>query len=255
MNKKTSLGIGFILVVIIAYQAYLLYKKDNSDIQNSSLNKEAKVDEPKININISPKKSTPKVSTPTSTLQNSNQKSNLNNLSNDEEKIRESFENLLQTIFSSKEIQEGLAEFKTQAQEGFKQMQKELQNLPQQLDKLSTELKDDPIFSQLFENIKNITAKELKDKGDYYYTKLTLTNPKNSKVDINADDKFLTIKITEKTIEKINNNGTIATNESIKETKTLISIPNDALIEKLQSTYKDGVIEIKIPKITKGQKI
>jgi len=242
MNKNLVIGIGFILVGIIAYQGYLLYKKDHPNFQISSIAKEAKVDEPKISVHITPQKG----SNPTPN-QNMQTPSPQSNLSSDEEKIKKSFENLLQSIFNSKEVQEGLAEFKTQAQEGFKQLQKELQNLPKQLDNLSNELKDDPIFSQLFENIKNISASKLEDKGSYYYTKIKLANPKNSKVDINADDKFLTIKIS----QSIESNGTIST----KEEKRLISIPDDAFIQKLQSSYKNGLLEIKIPKIKNGQKI
>ena len=242
MNKNLVIGIGFILVGIIAYQGYLLYKKDHPDFKINSIAKKTEVDEPKISVHIAPQKS----SHPTSN-QNMQTPSSQSNLSSDEERIKKSFENLLQSIFSSKEVQEGLAEFKSQAQEGFKQLQKELQNLPKQLDNLSNELKDDPIFSQLFENIKNITASKLEDRGDYYYTKLTLPNPKNSKVDINADERFLTIKIS----QKRESNSTIST----KETKTLISIPDDALVQKLQSSYKNGIIEIKIPKIKNGQKI
>jgi HSP20 family molecular chaperone IbpA len=244
MNKNLTIGIGFVLVGIIAYQGYLLYKKDHPNFQITNAVSKKAVDEPKISVHIEPKKSINQTPKQNSTPQISNSQSNLNS---DEERIKKSFQNLLQSIFASKEVQEGLAEFKSQAQEGFKQMQKELQNLPKQLDNISSELKDDPIFSQFFDNIKNITASKLEDKGDYYYTKLTLPDPKNSKVDINADDKFLTIKISQKT----ESNSTIST----KETKTLISIPNDALVQKLQSSYKNGIIEIKIPKIKNGQKI
>ncbi|RUM67203.1 MAG: hypothetical protein DSZ06_01715 [Sulfurospirillum sp.] len=250
MNKNLVIGIGFILVGIIAYQGYLLYKKDHPDLEISSIEKKTEVQKPKISVNIAPKKSPH----PTSN-QNIQTSSLQSNLSSDEEKIKKSFENLLQSIFSSKEVQEGLAEFKIQAQEGFKQLQKELQNLPKQLDNLSNELKDDPIFSQFFQNIKNLTAKELEDKGDYYYTKFTLLDPKNSEVNIDADEKFLNISITTKIKQQIEINGTITTKESTQQTKTIISIPKDALVEKLQTSYKNGLLEIKIPKITQGQKV
>jgi HSP20 family molecular chaperone IbpA len=248
-NKNITLGIGFILVAIIAYQGYLLYQKENPTTQKVTKKEIIKKDEPEINIKIGSAKSP-----------RNNPAQHLSNLSEDErikldqKRIEESIQDLFKTIFASKEVQDGLREFKAQAQTGLQELQKELQNLPKQLDQLSNQMQDDPFLSQLFEGLKGISGSSLEDRGDYYYTQIKLVDGKNSKIDISTNDNLLTISIGKKEQKTTKSkNGTI-TQTSLSSSKNIIALPQDALIEKLQTNYKDDILEITIPKIKASSK-
>jgi HSP20 family molecular chaperone IbpA len=245
-NKNIILSIGFILLLVIAYQAYLLYQV-NHPISNEKI-KEIKMknDEPQVTLNIG--KTSSKNTRSISTLTQEQQ------IELDQKRIENSIQDLFKSIFASKEVQDGLTQFKAQAQMGLQELQKELQNLPKELDKLSLEMKDDPILSQLFQSLKGIKGGVFEDRGDYYFTKITLVDGKNSKVDISTDEHFLTILITNKKnqIKKMNN-STISQSSS-SSSKNIIALPNDALVEKLQTKYENGILEITIPKIKASTK-
>ncbi len=258
MNKNITIGIGFILVAIIAYQGYLLYQKGHPDAKLPSFTKEIKKDEPQINISVGSKNHQKTTRSNNTNIQakatpNNNQiTSNLTpkeRMELDKQRIQHSLQDLIKSIFASKEVQDGLKEFKTQAEIGFKELQKELNELPKQLDNLSAQVGDDPFLSELFTGLKNIQASQFEDRGDYYYKELKLPDGKDSKVDISSDNGFLTITVSsKKSSTKTTKNGQISQSSS-SNFKTIMALPNDALVEKIDTEYKDGVLQIKIPKV------
>jgi len=245
-NKNITLGIGFILVAIIAYQGYLLYQKENptKETVTTTTTKIVKKDEPEVNINIGTAK--------TSRNSTTNQVSNLSQQERtdlDQKRIEDSIQDLFKSIFASKDVQDGLSEFKAQAQSGFAQIQKELENLPQQLDNLSNQMQGDPFLGQLFEGLKGLQGTSLEDKGSHYYTQIKLPDGKNSKIDISTNDNFLTISVGTKEQKTTKSQNSTITQLSSSSSKNIIALPADALVEKLQTTYKDDILEITIPKI------
>jgi HSP20 family molecular chaperone IbpA len=248
-NKNITLGIGFILVAIIAYQGYLLYQKENPTSQIATKTKIIKKDEPEVTINIASKKTARNSTTNQLSSLTQQDRSNL-----DQKRIEDSIQDLFKSIFASKDVQDGLSEFKAQAQTGLAEIQKELENLPKQLDNLSNQMKDDPFLSQLFEGLKGISGSRLEDRGDHYYTQIKLVDGKNSKIDISTNDNLLTISVGKKEQKTTKSaNGTI-TQQSFSNSKNIIALPQDALVEKLQTNYKDDILEITIPKIKASSK-
>jgi len=248
MNKNITIGIGFILVAIIAYQGYLLSQKDKITINSNSVKKVVKKDEkPQINIK----------------FDNQQQKTNIQQSQNsinsfgidkdDQKKIMKNFKNLINSIFASKDVQNALTEFKAQATMGINELQKQLQDMPKQLDNLSTELSDDPFFGELLKNLKTIDTKSFKEENGKYIT--TLDIPKDAKVDINVKDNLLTITST-KTKKTINSsqNKTIQSNSS-QSSQIALPIPPDSLVQKMKTEYKNGKLTIIIPKIGKKSSI
>ncbi len=251
MKKNVVLSIGFVLVAIIAYQAYLLYQKDHPATTLLPTHNK-KVGQPQITVEITPP--TPTIPSSGSALQSSSHLSanpTQNQIDEDMKKVQQSLQDLFKTILSTKEVQEGLAEFKSQAQEGFKQMQQELQTLPQQLDNLTQQMQGDPFFGEIFQNLKTITAESFIDRGDYYLAAIPLKDGKDAKVNIKRQDHFLSISISSKYQSHTQSTNSTIHTQSSQSSHTLLHIPKDAQIEKIQTDYEDknATLFIKIPKI------
>jgi len=249
MNKNIILGVGFVLVAIIGYQGYLLNQKDVAKTDTIIEKKIVKKDAPEININID---KTPDTKNPRATTQTppTSHLTDKERHKQDQENIEKSIQDVFKSIFASKEVQDGISQFKQQAQEGMKELQKELENLPSKIDGLQSELKDDPFFSQILGQLKGFGGKQLEDKGDYYYLKTAIAGGKESKVDIKTKGNFLTIMISAKESKTTTTNNTTMSHSSSHSSKNVLLLPADALVEKLQTKYENGVLEITIPKLT-----
>ncbi len=249
MNKNLIYFIITILVATIAFQSYLLYKKDNQAQNDLNITKEIiKKDEPKITINIDKtplivekKEEKPDPHEEVNNLTSKQKESNDSLPSFNPEQIEKDITKIFTDIFGSKEMQEGLKQFKEQAEEGIKQLQEGLQKLPQEFDKLSDELKKDPFFSQLIDGLKHTRELKLEDLGDNYYLKTEVPGGKESTIDIKTKNSILTIVI----VQKEESNTTIE-DRRIQE---IVLLPEDAFIDHLKTNYENGILEITIPKI------
>ncbi len=246
MNKNIILGVGFVLLAIIGYQGYLLSQKDTSSDKKVIEKKIVKKDAPEININID---KTPAKAQSTQTPATANLTAQ-ERQKVDQENIEKSIQDVFKSIFASKEVQDGLTQFKQQAQEGMKQLQSELQDLPSKIDGLQSQLKDDPFFSQILGQLKGFGGKQLEDKGDYYYLKTPVIGGKDSKIDIQTKGNFLTIMIEDKKNKTTTANHTTTSQSTSSSSKNVLLLPADALVEKLQTHYENGILEITIPKLT-----
>ncbi len=249
MNKNLIYFIITILVATIAFQSYLLYKRDNSSQNDLNITKEIiKKDEPKITINIDKtplimEKKEKRTHTPDIANNLTQEKKELNNSipSFNPEQIEKDISKVFTNIFGSKEMQEGVKQFKEQAEEGIKQLQQELQKLPQEFDKLSKELKNDPFFSQLLDGLKQTRELKLEDLGNSYYLKTEVPGGKDSTIDIKTKNNILTIII----IQKEESNTTI----SQRRSQEVVLLPEDAFVDHLKTNYENGILEVTIPKI------
>ncbi len=250
MNKNIILGVGFILLAIIGYQGYLLSQKDISTDDKIIEKKIVKKDAPEITINID-KTPQPKTARSTTTTQspNSTQLTQEQRRIQDQENIEKSIQNVFKSIFASQEVQEGLQQFKQQAQQGMQELQKELESLPSKIENLQSQLKDDPFFSQILGQLKGFGGKQFEDKGDYYYFKTAVIGGKEAKIDIHTEGNFLTIMIEDKKETTTNNNQTVSQSRH-NRSKNVLLLPADALVQKLQTHYNNGLLEVTIPKIT-----
>ncbi len=237
MKKNIIIVIGFILVAIIGYQAYLLNKSSNTP------QLQAKKEQPQITVNI--KKGIKTVDEPTKQV-------NLNpNDMFDEELIKEDLNRLFKNIFGNPKLQEGikegLKEAELQLQEGIKEMEKGFGDLNLELEKLS---QSDPFFKDLFSTLANKNQLEFTDRGEDYYLSLEVAGGADSKIDIKAKDGFLNILISQNIEKTEQTNDSISHSKSIKEHKSTLFIPSDALIDKLKTEYKNNTLVIIIPKIS-----
>jgi len=247
-NQKLILSIGFVLLAIIGYQGYLLYQKDAPEKDAIIEKKIVKKDAPEITINIdkNPTKKTTKAANNAPAVSSLTPEERRQQ---DQENIEKSIQDVFKNIFASKEVQDGITQFKQQAQQGMQELQKELETLPGKIDGLQSQLKDDPFFSQVLGQLKGFGGKQLEDKGDYYYLKIDVAGGKEAKVDIQTKGNFLTIMISAKDASTTKKGNSTIQQSSSSNSKNVLMLPADALVEKLQTNYKDNILEITIPKV------
>ncbi len=243
MTKNIVIIVGFILVGVIAYQAYLLDKNSTTPLL------QAKKEQPEISIDIekiSIEKEIKELNKPS--MQTSQTKFNPDEMF-DEELIKEDLNRLFKNIFENPKLQEGikdgLKEAEAQLQEGIKEMEKGFGDLSLELEKLSY---DDPFFKDLFSTLTNKNQLHFIDRGKDYYLSLEIAGGANSKIDIKAKDDFLTILVLENIEKTEQKNNTTLHIKSIKKHKNTLFIPADALIDKLKTEYKNNTLEVVIPK-------
>lgn len=250
MNKNTIITIiGFILVAVIGYQAYLLDGKSGQPIFQT------KKDEPKITIEIEKKSIEQKVKE----LNQIQEKNDLDPKEMfDEELIKKDLGKLFSDIFGNPKLQEGIKEgmeeMEKQIQRSFKDMEQELGKFSKEFENLS---KNDNFFNDILGNLGNLkdmahaNRLQLTDRGDYYYLKLDIPGGSDSEIDIKTKENFLTLEITQKTLTDTKNKRSTTHSESSSKYQNIIAIPQDAFVDKLKTNYIDGALEITIPKVDK----
>jgi HSP20 family protein len=89
---------------------------------------------------------------------------------------------------------------------------------------------------------------DLKDKGDYYEVKVDLPGVEKSETNVKVSKSVLSIdaKSEKSVVDK--NDKMIKKERSVGVFHRSMILPSDADGEKLTTTYKDGVLTIKIPK-------
>ena len=154
---------------------------------------------------------------------------------------------LFASILSSKEVQENIKEMQKQLKEGVKELQEQLQNLPQQMDNITKEMKKDPFFGEVLQQLNLALKNEFQDNGDRYQLSIPLPYGKDSHIDIKTVGAMLQIDITSQS-QSPNTKRRSSISKSL-------AIPQDAQIDKLSTNYKDDVLIITIPKdLSKGAK-
>jgi HSP20 family protein len=89
------------------------------------------------------------------------------------------------------------------------------------------------------------------DRGSDYYLKLNIPGGSESNIDIQTKANLLTLTITQKVIQDKQSKNSTMHSESMRKNQNVLLIPNDAFIDKLETKYDNGVLEITVPKIDK----
>jgi HSP20 family protein len=256
MNKNIITLAGFVLVAIIGYQAYLLNKSSDTPLF------ETKKNQPNITVNIEKKsieKEVRELNQPKSNL-TPNQPNVQNQIDPkeifDEELIKKDLGKLFSDIFGNPKLQEGIKEgmkeMEQQLKQGLKEMEKGFGDLSGELNKLS---KDDPFFKDLLDGLAGGLAStnrlQFTDRGSDYYLKLNIPGGSESNIDIQTKANLLTLTITQKVIQDKQSKNSTMHSESMRKNQNVLLIPNDAFIDKLETKYDNGVLEITVPKIDK----
>ncbi len=244
MNKNLIALVGFVLVGIIAYQAYLLGKRDAQTAQETA------APTPKITVEI--EKEHPSVpKTVHTTRQVSTPSSNTSAAEPliDEKRIKEDFNRLFKDIFGNPkvqtEIQKNISQMQQQLQEGMSQFQQEIVAMTAELQKASAE---DPLLKELFQNFNFPKARSFKDEGNIYTLDIEVPANEKSSVDVKVKKGFVIVLINKVTEEERTENGVVVKKELKKKKQLLLAIPEDADSEKLETKYDNGRLRLILPK-------
>jgi HSP20 family molecular chaperone IbpA len=247
MNKNAIVTIiGFALVGVIGYQAYLLDKTSDNPIFKN---------EPKITIEIEE----PTIEKKVRELNKPQVQNNLDPKEMfDEKVIKDDLNKLFSDIFGNPKLQEGIKngmkQMEEQLQNSFKEMENELGKFSKEFENLS---QNDKFFKDILGNLGNlkgmVNANKLQftDRGDNYYLKLDIPGGADSKIDIKTKENYLWLTITQKVIKETKNQHGTSHSESSSQQQNIIMIPADAFVDKLKTNYDNGVLEIMIPKVDK----
>ncbi|RUM67883.1 MAG: hypothetical protein DSZ05_01990 [Sulfurospirillum sp.] len=244
MNKNLIILIGILMAGIIAYQAYLLGK-----LQAQKQEQPVAKHEPKVTVEI--EKEHPTLIPATHTARSTAPSGNITAAAPliDEKKIKEDIARVFKDIFGNpkvkEEIQKNMSEMQQQLQEGMSQFQKEIVMMTAQLQKAA---QSDPMLKELFQNFKLPKALEFHDAGDHYTLEVDVPDNAKSSVDVKVKKGFLVIIIHQVTAERHEENGVIVEKELKRKKQILVTVPHDADIEKLDTTYNHGKLLLTLPK-------
>jgi len=202
-------------------------------VQLQEVKKEIKKEEPKVVINIHKNEAVKRGLSTNLTDTNTTPSKNL------EETIARDFQKIFKDIFGNPEVQQQIKEGVTEFKKGLNQALSELKKQMEEMDKES---------GGIIENLlKELGAGELKifdEKNDYYELIIDLHNDKNAKVEIDAKNGILSVKVTSHYEEKVQNQ--VVKKESFKN--YIVKIPVDAVMDMIKSEYKNGMLYITVPK-------
>jgi HSP20 family protein len=126
----------------------------------------------------------------------------------------------------------------------------------QQFDKLRREM--DRVFNrvwgdfgltELTKTITELSDIDLTETRDSLQVKVNIPgiNPKDINIDITEND--LTIKIASKVEKVTGGKGLVRTRQSYKSFSRTIQLPSRITVDKVRATYKEGVLNINMPKL------
>lgn len=107
---------------------------------------------------------------------------------------------------------------------------------------------NDPIYNSSFKNIRHTPLSDIQDKGKYYL--ITMNLPGAQDEDIQIDTKGNNLNISARVQQFIENNTSsyIRKERYVQHFRRSFILPTDANGMKLEHTYKNGILNIKVPK-------
>jgi len=134
----------------------------------------------------------------------------------------------------------------------FEEMRKMQEEMDRMFAKFHQRMMQESLFKSFPSTFPSSPAIDLKDKGDHYLLKADIPGSKESEIKVTAKDGVLTIeaksvKVEQKEEER--NDSKFIKHERFEGVyMRSLTLPQDADADKLKSDYKNGVLEITIPK-------
>lgn len=107
---------------------------------------------------------------------------------------------------------------------------------------------NDPIFNSSFKSIRHTPLSDIQDKGKYYLITMNLPGAQEENVQIDTKDNYLNISARVQQFIEDNTSSYIRKERYIQNFRRSFILPDDANGMKLEHTYKNGILDIKVPK-------
>jgi HSP20 family protein len=138
--------------------------------------------------------------------------------------------------------------FNSNSSDPFEKMQKMQEEMQKSFGKFNSIFSNDPFYKDVFSHMSIAPLSDFKESKNEYILELDIPGAQEKKITIDTKDNVLKVKAS---IQKIND--TNGTNYFHKERFTQsfmrsFTLPNDAKMDALDSSYKNGILKITIPK-------
>jgi len=120
----------------------------------------------------------------------------------------------------------------------------ELEALAEQFTKVLQTTKEDDIAK----DIAFVPAVNTREADDAYYIEVELPGVKKEDINIDIDENTLTISGERKIKEEHKEDTFYKVESYYGKFERSFALPEDADVEKIEAEFKDGILEIKIPK-------
>ncbi len=130
----------------------------------------------------------------------------------------------------------------------FEEIQKMQLQMDEVFKKFHQKMISEDIFSKFSTSFANTPAMDLKDIGDKYSLKVNIPGAEKNEINITTKDGVLKIEAKTSKEKKEEKENFLKQERFSGSYMRMVTLPKDANSEKLKSNYKNGVLEIVIPK-------
>jgi len=128
----------------------------------------------------------------------------------------------------------------------------EIEQVQQEMDaifqRLHQKLLNDPALSEFGDTFTKTPATDLMDKGDHYLIKADIPGVDEKSIKVTEKDGQLTIEAETVKEKKEKKKNYVHQERFVNKFVKILTLPKDADASKLKTSYKNGVLEVKIPK-------
>ena len=128
----------------------------------------------------------------------------------------------------------------------------EIQKIQQQMDQIFNQLHqkflNDATFSGFTDTFVRAPAADIIDKGDHYLVKADIPGAESKSIKVTEKDGILKIEASTVKEEKKKGDNYIKQERFVGQFVKMMTLPKDADASKLKTNYKNGVLEVIIPK-------
>ncbi len=130
----------------------------------------------------------------------------------------------------------------------FKEVQQMQQEMDAVFDKFQKRMLHEKSFSQFDSALPAMPAVDLKDVGDAYQLKADIPGSDKDAIKITTKDGMLKIEAKSEKAKEEKDKDFLKKERFVGSYLRMVSLPKDADATKLKSQYKNGVLEVTIPK-------
>lgn len=130
----------------------------------------------------------------------------------------------------------------------FEEMQKMQQEMDRIFDNFNQKMMKDDSFSKFATSFPTTPAVDLKDMGNKYLLKANIPGSDKNEINITTKNRVLKIEANTSKEKEEKRKDFLKQERFVGTYVRMITLPDDADADKLKSDYKNGVLEIIIPK-------
>ncbi len=130
----------------------------------------------------------------------------------------------------------------------FEELQKIQQQMDQVFNQLHQKFLNDTTFSDFNNAFVKAPAADVIDKGDHYLVKADIPGAEAKSIKVTEKDGVLKIEASTVKEEKKKSDNFVRQERFVGQFVKMMTLPKDADASKLKTNYKNGVLEVTIPK-------